>query len=323
MRGRRRFLAATSGLALAALTARAQSSLPTVGFLRSTPAAPFARIAEAFRDGLRKQGFVEGRNVAVDYRWADNNRVLLQRMAAELVASRVAVIVGNSLAVEAARAATTTIPIVFVTSDDPVERQLVASMSRPGGNLTGVTFHGGGELGAKRLELLHELVPSASTIAILMDPRWPSANAERADVEAAARQLGLRIVVATAQSDGEFESAFLDIRRSRAGALVVAGSPFFSSHSARLTALAAQHRLPAIYDLREHVVSGGLMSYGASFEEAYREAGEYAGRILKGALPAELPVLQPRAYELVISAKAAGALGIAIPQSLRLRAEVL
>ena len=233
-----------------------QPAMPVIGFLRSTPAEPFTHVVTAFREGLKEQAFIEGTNVAIEYRFADNHLERLPGLAADLVRRRVAVIVGNSLAAEAAKAATTTIPIVFVTGDDPVTRGLVTSLSRPGGNVTGLTFFGGGKLGAKRLELLHELVPNTTTFAVLQDPNWPGSAAELPDIEAAARALGLQIVVVKAASESEFESAIATIIRSGAGALVVSGSPFFTSQRRALGAFVARTRLPAIYDLRDHVEAG-------------------------------------------------------------------
>jgi putative ABC transport system substrate-binding protein len=310
------------GLVAMPLAARAQPmAKPTIGFLRSTPSGPFTHIVAAFRQGLREAGFVEGQNVAIEYRWADNHLDRLPGLAAELVRRPVAVIVGNSLAAEAAKAATATIPIVFVTSDDPVARGLVASLSRPGGNLTGITFFGGGNPGAKRLELLHELVPKAAVIALLIDTNYPGSQAELPDVQAAARAIGRKIVVVRAAAEHELEPAFAVIVQAGAGALVVSGSPLFSSQSRQLIALAARHAIPAMYDIREHVASGGLISYAASFTGAYRQAGVYAGRILKGAKPFELPVLQPSTFELTINLKTAKTLGLTIPQSILLRAD--
>lgn len=295
--------------------------MPTIGFLRSTPAAPFARIVSAFREGLAETGFVEGRNVAIEYRWADNHLDRLPELADELVRRHVAVIIGNSLAAEAARAATTSIPIVFITSDDPVVRGLVPSMSRPGGNVTGLTFFGGGQLGAKRLELLHELVPGVATVALLMDPGYGASAADLAEAETAARSIGLHVVVVKASSEPDIDGAFAAMRRAGAGAIMVSGSPFFTSKRAKLVTLAARNAVPAIYDVREYIEAGGLMSYGASLTGAYRQAGVYAGRILKGTRPGELPVLQPTQFELVINAKTARSLGIAIPKSVLLRAD--
>ena len=322
---RRSFVSNVAGvLVVAPLAVHAQPKpQTTVGFLRSTPAQPFTHLVTAFREGLGETGFVEGQNVAIEYRWANNHLDRLPALAAELVRLPVAVIVGNSLAAEAARAATKTIPIVFVTADDPVGRGLVTSLSHPGGNLTGVTFFGGGQLGAKRLELLHELVPKASVIAILLDPNWPGSNAELPEAQTAARAMGLRTVPVRAANERQLEPAFAAIVRAGAGALLVAGSPLFSSNSRPLVALAARHAIPAIYDLRDHVAAGGLISYSASFTGAYRQAGVYTGRILKRAKPSELPVLQPSTFELAINLKTARLLGLTIPQSMLVRADEL
>lgn len=320
---RRRDLLASLGAALVArpVAATAQQSMPVVGFLRSTPAAPFVHLAVALRQGLAEAGFVEGRNVAIEYRYADNRPERLPDLAAELVRRDVDVIVGNSLAAEAAKAATSTVPIVFVTSDDPVTRGLVRSLSRPGGNVTGLTFFGGGQLGAKRLQLLHEMSPGARTIAYLLDPHWPASPAELSDVEAAGRALGLRLMVLEATNMGAIEAAFQKMGEAGAGALMVSGAPFFTSERRRLVALAARHRIPAIYDVRDHEEEGGLVSYGASFTGAYRQAGLYAGRILQGTAPAELPVLQPTQFELVLNLKTAKALGLSIAESILGRAD--
>jgi putative ABC transport system substrate-binding protein len=304
------------------LTARAQQpAMPVIGFLRSTPPDPFTKLVEALRRGLNEMGFIEGQNLAIEQRYADNHLDRLPGLASDLVGRKVAVIVANSLAAEAARAATETIPIVFVTADDPVTRGLVTSLNRPAGNLTGLTFFGGGKLGAKRLELLHELVPKATVIGLLMDPNWPGAVAELPELEAAGRAIGGQIVVARASNEGEFEDAFAKIMQSGAGALMVAGSPFFTSHRRTLVALAARHAIPAIYDVRENVEAGGLISYSASFTDAYRQAGAYAGRILKGAQPSELPVLQPTTFELALNLKTAKALGLTIPSSIMVQAD--
>ena len=295
-----------------------QPAIPAIGFLRSTPAASFAHIVAAFRQGLNETGFVDGQNVTIEQRYADNHPDRLPGLAADLVRRQVAVIVGNSP--EAAKAATSTIPIIFVTSNDPVALGLVTSLNRPGGNITGINFLAN-QLGGKRLGLLLELVPKAAVIAFLMDPSRRTSLAELPEVEAAARTIGRKIVVVKAANEREFEPAFATIVQAGAGALVVGGSPLFTSQSRQLVALAARHSIPAIYDLRDHVAAGGLISYGASLADAYRQAGVYAGRILKGAKPAELPVLQPTTFELVINLKTAKALGLAVPQSVLLRAD--
>jgi putative ABC transport system substrate-binding protein len=319
---RRKFILLLGSASAWPFAARAQrSTLPTIGFLRSTPAAPFAHLLTAFRQGLNSVGFVEGENVVIEQRWADNHPERLPGLAADLVRRQVHVIVGNSVAVEAARAATTSIPIVFVTSDDPIERGFVASLSRPAGNLTGLTFFGGGQLGGKRMELLHELVPKAGVIAVLMDPNSRTSAPDLREAEIAARAFGLRIVPVMAASEREFEQAFAEIARARAGALLVSGSGIFTSRREALVALVARHALPAIYDVRDHVAAGGLISYSASFTDAYRQAGLYAGRILKGAKPSDLPVQLPTTFELVVNLKTAKALGIEIPRTILERAD--
>jgi putative ABC transport system substrate-binding protein len=302
--------------------ARAQPpETPVVGFLRSTPSEPFAQLVAAFREGLKEAGFVEGRNVAVEYRWADNRLDRLPDLAADLVRRQVAAIVGNRHAVQAAMAATTTVPIVFVLADDPMEGGFVSSLNRPGGNITGVTFFAGGSLDVKRLELLHELVPTGAVVAMLLDPNYPQSKGALPKVEAAGRALGRRILVVTAASEGEFDAAFATVVQAGAGAILVSGSPFFTSQRQALVALAARHALPASYDQRDFAEAGGLISYGASISDAYRRAAVYVGRILNGAKPTDLPVQQPTRFELVINLKTAQALGLTIPDSLLARAD--
>jgi ABC-type uncharacterized transport system substrate-binding protein len=318
---RREFIALLGGVTLGSpLAARAQATMPVIGFLRSSPAEPFANIVVAFRQGLNETGFVEGQNVAVEQRWADNQSDRLPGLAADLVRRQVAVIVGNGPAVEAARSATTTIPIVFVIGDDPVTRGFVASLNRPGGNLTGVTFFGN-RLGAKRVEMLLELVPRASVIAVLVDPNFSTSVAELREIEEMGRAIGRKTVAVKAGNEREFDGAFTRIIEAHADALVVCSNPFFSSQSRTLVALAAHHAIPAIYDIRDYVAAGGLISYSASFTNAYHQAGVYAGRILGGAKPSELPVLQPTTFELVINLKTAKALGLTVPQTLLVAAD--
>jgi putative ABC transport system substrate-binding protein len=318
---RREFLHVLGTTAAWPFAARAQSSaLPVIGFLRSTPAVRFQHLVEALRQGLNEEGFVEGQNVAIEQRWADNRLDRLPELAADLVHRQVAAIVGNSLAAEAAKAATTTIPIVFITGDDPVKAGLVANLNRPGGNLTGVTFFGGSQLNAKRLEILRDLISKAAVFAVLADVNYPASEAGLPAVEAAGRALGRQVVVVKVASEREFEEAFAKIVQSGAGALLVSGGPFFASQRHALVKLAARHAIPAIYDQRDFVVDGGLMSYSASFTGAYRQAGIYAGKILKGAKPSELPVLQPNTFEFVLNLKTAKALGLDVPQSIQLRA---
>src|SRR5262249_42379564 len=299
------------------LAARAQQpATRVVGLLRSTPAAPFVHLVEALRQGLSDEGFIEGRNVAIEQRYADNHLDRLPGLAAELVRQQVSVIVGNVVAADAARAATATIPIVFVTGEDPVKGGLVTSLNRPEANLTGVTFFGGSQLNAKQLELLRDLVPKAAVIAVLGDANYPAFDAELPAIETAGRALERQIVTVKVSSEREFESAFAKIAQAGAGALLVSGSPFFTSQRRTLITLAARHGIPAVYDQRDFVVDGGLISYSASFTGAYRQAGSYVGKILKGAKPAELPVLQPTTFELVLNLKTANALNLDLPPSL-------
>jgi putative ABC transport system substrate-binding protein len=320
---RREFITLLGGTALAwPLAARAQqAALPVVGLLRSTPAAPFARIVAALRHGLGEEGFVEGRNVAIEQRYADNRLDRLPSLAAELVRRQVSVIVGNISAVNAARAATATIPIVFVIGGDPVESGLVTSLNRPEANLTGVTLFGGSQLNAKQLELLRDLIPKTAVFAVLGDVNYPAFEAGLPAVETAARALGRQMVVVKTSSERDFDAALANVAQAGAGALLVSGSPFFTSQRRALIALAARHAIPAIYDQRDFVVDGGLISYGASFTDAYRQAGTYVGKILKGAKPSELPVLQPTAFELVLNLKTAKALGLEVPPTLLARAD--
>jgi putative tryptophan/tyrosine transport system substrate-binding protein len=318
---RREFITLLGGAAAAwplAARAQQQQAMSVIGFLRSTPSAPFMHFVAAFQQGLKEEGFVEGQNVTIEYRWADNQLDRLPGLAAELVQRQVAVIVGNTPAALAAKAATTSVPIVFVTGTDPVRDGLVASLNRPSGNVTGVVFFASGHLGTKRMELLCEMVPKAAMIAVLMDPKFA---AELPAVEGAGRALGRQILVVNAATEHELDDAFSQIVQAGAGALLVGGGPFFTSQRQRLVALAARHAIPAIYDARDHVEAGGLMSYGTSLTGAYRQAGIYAGHILKGAKPADLPVLQPTKFELVINLRTAKALGLTVPLIMQMTAD--
>jgi ABC-type uncharacterized transport system substrate-binding protein len=314
---RRDFITLLGGAALSLpLGARAQqSAIPVVGFLRSTPQAPFQNLVTAFREGLKETGFVEGQNVAVDYRYADNRIDRLPALVADLIRRPVAVIVSDNISAIVARHATMTVPIVFATGGDPVRSGLVGSLNRPGANVTGISFLSG-ELGSKRLQLLRQLVPKATTVVMLADPETPTSAAERGDVEAAAQSMGQRLTILDARSDDDIEGAFATIERLRPGALLVAAGAFLNSRRERIAALAARHTLPAMYFTREAVVAGGLMSYGASLNEAYRQAGVYAGRILKGERPADLPVMRSSKFELVLNLKTAKALGLDVPPTL-------
>ena len=294
--------------------------MPVVGFLRSTAAADFARYITAFRQGLGEAGFVEGQNVAIEYRWADNQPDRLPGMAADLVRRQVAVIVTNGFATPAAMTATATIPIVFTTGFDPVRTGLVASLSRPGGNVTGVVFTIT-DLLAKQLGLLHELVPKAAVIAVLLDPNQPEIEFELREAEAAGRAIGRQILIVKAASEREFNAAFATIVQADAGALLVLGSPIFLARRRQLVVLATRHAMPASYSTREYAEVGGLMSYGASQTDAHRRAGIYAGGIFKGAKPADLPVELASKFELVINLATAKGMGLDIPPTLLARAD--
>jgi putative tryptophan/tyrosine transport system substrate-binding protein len=322
MRRREFIKAIVSSAAGWPFAARAQQpAKPVVGLLRSSPAAPFNDLVVALREGLKETGFVDGNNVVIEQRWADNQIDKLPALAADLVRHNAAVIIGNQQAIGPAKAASANTPIIFVTGEDPVAVGLVTSLSRPEGNLTGVTFFAGSQLNAKRMELLHELVPKATTVGVFGDPNYPAFDSGLPDIEAAARAIGLQIVVVRVARSKDLEEAFTRIVRLGADALLVSGSPFFTSERYTIVALAARHAIPAIYDLREYAAAGGLISYSASITGAYRQAGVYAGRILKGAKPSELPVQQPTKFELVVNLKTAKALGIAILPSLLERAD--
>jgi len=314
---RRNFITLLGGAVAWPLAARAQQpALPVVGFLNSASAGPFKQFVDAFRRGLNESGFVEGQNVMIDYRWAEGQYGRLPELAADMVRRNVAVIVatGGAAAGLAAKAATATTPIVFVVSD-PVRLGLVASLSHPGGNATGVglfTF----TVEPKKLELLHQLVPQAVVIGILANPRNPGVESVSTGLQTAARTLGLQTYVVNAAAEGELAAAFATFVEQRVGALVVAGDPFFNARRAELVALAARHAIPAIYEWREFAAAGGLMSYGTVISDAYRQVGVYAGLILKGEKPANLPVMQPTKFEFVINLKTAKALHLEIPDRL-------
>jgi putative tryptophan/tyrosine transport system substrate-binding protein len=313
---RRKFLTLLGSAAAWPLAARAQQpAMPVIGFLRSTSLAVSTPMIAGFRQGLTAAGFNEGQNVAIEYRYADNQLERLPGLVAELIRLPVAVIVGNINAALAAKAATTTVPIVFATGSDPVVDGLVANLNRPGGNVTGVSFVSG-LLGAKRLDMLRQLVPATTTIAMLVGTESLEARIERRDVELAAQALGQQLIIAPVSSEGEFDGAFTSIVGRGAKALLVGTGPFLTSNRERVVALAVRYAIPAIYALREFVEAGGLMSYGASIVEAYRQAGIYAGRVLKGEKPADLPVMQSTKFELVINLKIAKALGLTVPPTL-------
>jgi ABC-type uncharacterized transport system substrate-binding protein len=306
------------------LAARAQqSAMPVIGYLGSESPDVFAGRLRAFRQGLSETGYVEGKNVAIEYRWAENQYDRFPALMADLVRREVTVIVavtGTPPAL-AAKAATATIPIVFVTAGDPVALGLVGSLNRPGGNLTGVATLTV-ELGPKQLEVLRELVPTATIIALLVNPTNPT-NAETLsrDLQAAARTLGLQLHVLHASTERDFDAVFASLPRLRAGALVIGSDPFFNSRSQQLAALALRYAIPTMYPFREYAMAGGLISYGNSFADAHRQVGIYTGNILKGEKPGNLPVQQSTKVELIINLKTANALGLTVPLSLLGRAD--
>jgi putative tryptophan/tyrosine transport system substrate-binding protein len=319
MNNRREFITLLGGAAAAwPFAAQAQQpAMPVIGFLSSRSPAESANLMAGFRKGLVEGDDRKDGNVAVEYRWAEGAFDRLPTLSSDLVARQVAVIVavGNTVSAVAAKAATTRIPIVFVIGDDPVKVGLVASLNRPGGNITGVSVLGTA-LEAKRMELLRELIPKTSTIAFLLNANSPNKEHVVAEVQAAARTLGQEVVIVQAGTASEFESAFASLSKQRASALAVQGDPLFSIAREQLITLAAYYAVPAIYQWREFVHAGGLISYGTNLADAYRIAGVYAGRIINGAKPAELPVQQPTKFELVINLKTAKALGLQIPDKL-------
>jgi putative ABC transport system substrate-binding protein len=319
---RREFIAGLSAAAWPLVAGAQQPATPVVGFLNSGSPGGYAPMVAAFRQGLKETGYVEGQNVAVEYRWAEGQYDQVPAMAAELVRRQVAVIVANTPGNLAAKAATTTIPIVFTTAGDPVQMGLVASLSRPSGNVTGVTqlYE---EVAPKRLELAHQLVPMATSIAVLVNPTYPNVETELKDLQAAARTLGLQLHVLHASAERDFDTVFATLVKLRPGALVISADVFLLSRSKLLAALAIRHAIPAIYWDHEFAAAGGLMSYGSSNRVAYRLAGIYTGRILKGEKPTDLPVEQPTKFELIINLNTAKALGLTIPETLLATADEL
>jgi putative ABC transport system substrate-binding protein len=296
--------------------------MPVIGYLHSGSPGPVAGETAAFSQGLKEAGYVEGQNVAIEYRWAEGQSDRLPKLAAELVHRQVAVIAapGGDVTALAARAATATIPIVFMNGSDPVRNGLVASINRPGGNVTGVSLFAS-TVDAKRLELLHELVPQVAVVAVLNNPLVAETEARSKALAEAASTIGLRLLFLNVSSDRDFETAFTTIRNQGIGALFVSGSPFFFNRRDELVSLAGRYAISATYAWREFPAAGGLISYGTSIIESSRQAGIYVGRVLGGATPADLPVLQPTKFEMVINLKAAKALGLSVPPSLLARAD--
>jgi putative ABC transport system substrate-binding protein len=315
---RREFITLLGGAAAAwPLAARAQqAAIPVIGFLRDATAAGSEHMVNGLRKGLAEAGFVEGRNLTIEYAWTDGRSDRLSTLAAELVTRHVPVIVSSALsATYAAKAATSTIPVVFAVNNDPVATKLVTSLNRPGANLTGVAYLGS-ELGAKRLGLMHEMLPTVADFAVLAHPTYPSSAPFISDVKAGAHSMGLRIEVFNASTESEIDAAFAALSARRLGALLIANNPLFTTQRERIIALAARYAVPTMYVQREFTSSGGLISYGTDLTEVYRLTGGYAARILRGEKPADLPVLLPTKFEMIINLRTAKALGLDVPDKL-------
>jgi putative tryptophan/tyrosine transport system substrate-binding protein len=320
---RRKFLSLLGGAAAAwPFAARGQhAAVPMIGFLNSASPEGYAPYATAFRQGLKEAGYVDGQNVTIEYRWAEGRYERLPTQAADLVRRQVSVIAATSTpAILVAKTATSTIPIVFTTGADPVKLGFVASLNRPGGNATGVNFFTA-ELGSKQTGLLHELIPAATHVGLLVNPNYPATDAMTRDTTTAASAIGFQIDVMQASDSREIEAAFGALVRNRADALLVGSDSFFVSRRLQIATLAARHAIPTVYPVRDFAEAGGLMSYGASQTEAYRQAGIYTGKILKGAKPADLPVMRSTKFELVINLPTARAIGLEIPPILLARAD--
>jgi putative ABC transport system substrate-binding protein len=319
---RRDFISLAGAGTVAALpAARAQQPMPVIGFLSAVSPGPFAQRMAAFHQGLNDAGWVEGRNLTIDSRWAEGRYDQLPALAAELVARQVAVLVTyTDAAALAAKAATTSLPIVFINGADPVRGGIVPSLNRPGGNVTGASFFGV-DLAPKQMALLHEIVPAANVVALLMDQNVPDAVAGIPSVQEAARTLGLRLVVLPVHTAADIDAAFAALVREQAGALVVGTGALLTNQRRQIIALAAHHRLPAIYPFREFTEEGGLISYGNNVPDTFRQGGVYAGRVLKGEKPADLPVILSTKFEFVLNLKAAKAMGIAVPTTVSARAD--
>jgi len=319
---RREFITLLGGAATWPLAAHAQqAAIPVIGFLNGASPDGYAPYVAAFRQGLKEVGYVDGQNATIEYRWAEGHYDRLPALAADLIQRKVTVIAATTTpAARAAKAATSTVPIVFTTADDPIRLGLVASLNRPGGNVTGVS-NLLVDLGSKQLGLLRELAPGTTAIAVLVNPNFPGTERQLRDVEAAARVLGLQSIILRASSEREIETAFAIMVRQSGVALLVGADPFFLQRREQVVALAARHALPAIYPVREFAVVGGLMSYGSDFADSYRQVGIYTGRIVKGEKPADLPVQRSTKFEFVINFKTAKALGLDVPNSMQLLAD--
>jgi putative tryptophan/tyrosine transport system substrate-binding protein len=319
---RREFITLLGSAAVAwSFAAHGQPSKPVIGFLRNTTPDESAYLLTALRKGLNEAGFVEGENLAIEYRWGGGHQDQLRSLADDLIRHKISLIIGGGdAAIIAARAAMATVPMVFVSGDDPVKLGYVVQLNQPGANVTGVTFLSN-TLRTKQLELLHELVPNASVIGMLVNPKIPASKDHIGELRAAAGTLGLSLQIVEASSEHDLAPAFASLAANRASALYVDEDSLFTGLRAPLAALATQHAMPTVFDTRESVIAGGLMSYGASTSEAYRQAGIYAGRILKGEKPGDLPVVQPTKFELVINLKTAKALGLKVPVSMQLLAD--
>jgi putative ABC transport system substrate-binding protein len=313
---RREFITLLGGAVAWPVAARAQQRFPVIGFLNARSATDTVGLAAAFRQGLNELGFVQGRNVAIEYRWASNQVDQLPALAAELAGRPATVIAAfSTLSALAAKATTAAIPIVFLTGDDPVKTGLVPSLSRPNGNITGMTFVSA-VLGSKRLQLLRAVAPRAELIAVLMDPNTPESVNHTESVTEAARVLGQRLVVFNATTASEIDFAFGTLVQQRAGALLVSASPTLLARREQLITMSMRHKLPTIYANREYATAGGLITYGASIQDAYRQVGLYVGRVLRDDKPADLPVLQPTRFELVLNLKTASTIGLELPPTL-------
>jgi putative tryptophan/tyrosine transport system substrate-binding protein len=318
--GRREFITLLGGAAAWPIAARAQpAAMPVIGFLNSTSPGSHAPMVAAFRHGLKETGYVEGRNLSIEYRWAEGQYDRLPALAADLIRRQVSVLAATS-SPAALAVPVTKIPIVFTTGNDPVKLGLVSSLNRPGGNVTGSTFFNN-TLGPKRLQILREVAPNADVIAVLVNPRNQNTESDTVQMQFAARSLGVQLVLVPASNERDLDAAFARLAEQRVAALVVNSDPFFYSQRGLLTVLAARHALPAIYEVREFTAAGGLMSYGTSLPDAYRQAGVYVGRILRGESAGDLPIHQPVKFEFAINMKTAKALGLNVPNSMQLLAD--